>query len=235
MTEFAYIGDELTLFAEAENWKRYWSKMLAPYILGDVIEVGAGIATSTPYLITKAHPSWLCLEPDPALSSEIAHARAAGRIPDYCVAQTGILKDLAPNPQADTITYIDVLEHIEQDENELDIAAARLRPEGRIVILAPAFNAAFSPFDHAVGHFRRYSKADLARLTRRGLMVDTAFYLDGLGLCLSLANRLMLRSHLPTRAQIRFWDRRIIPISILTDHMTRATFGRSLVLVLRKY
>ena len=233
-TTIDYVGSELELFADAVNWKAYWAKALRPFIGGDGIEVGAGIGTSTPYLLQGAPKSWLCLEPDPALAAQI-DARIAGQdLPAICRTQIGILADLPRSPQADTITYIDVLEHIEHDEAEIDEAAARLRPGGRIVILAPAFNIVFSPFDKAVGHFRRYSRRDEARLTRPGLRLEKSFYLDGVGLALSLSNRMILKSAMPTRQQIGFWDKHVIPLSRITDAVTAPFFGRTIVVVLQK-
>ena len=43
MSEFKYIGSELDLFADVDNWKSYWSRQIQPFLSGDVIEVGAGI------------------------------------------------------------------------------------------------------------------------------------------------------------------------------------------------
>ena len=61
--EFSYIGSELELFASATNWKKYFSKKLRPYITGNVIEVGAGLGSSTTYLCNYDYPHWLCLGP----------------------------------------------------------------------------------------------------------------------------------------------------------------------------
>ena len=45
-----YVGSELELFSEARNWKAYFSRVLAPYVRGQVLEVGGGIGSNTPYL-----------------------------------------------------------------------------------------------------------------------------------------------------------------------------------------
>ena len=45
-----YPGGELDIFAEAINWKNYYSKKLQPYITGDVLEVGSGLGTNTEFL-----------------------------------------------------------------------------------------------------------------------------------------------------------------------------------------
>ena len=190
-TTIDYVGSELDLFADAVNWKTYWAKALRPFIGGDGIEVGAGIGTSTLYLLQGAPKSWLCLEPIRHWLSD-RRLIANEELPATCQTRIGVVADLPNEPLADTITYIDVLEHIEQDEAEIDQAAARLRPGGRIVILAPAFNIVFSPFDKAVGHSRRYTRRDEAWLTRPGLRLEKSFYLDGVGLALSLSNRMVL-------------------------------------------
>jgi hypothetical protein len=36
--DFKYQGDELVLFQHAENWKKYFSFKLRPYIKKDVLE-----------------------------------------------------------------------------------------------------------------------------------------------------------------------------------------------------
>ena len=65
------------------------------------------------------------------------------------------ITDAAP---FDTILYVDVLEHIADDAAELARARRLLTPEGNLVVLAPAHQSLFSPFDAAVGHYRRYDE-----------------------------------------------------------------------------
>ena len=50
--DFVYAGGELMLFAQAQNWKRYWSSALRNYLQGDVLEAGAGIGANTVLLRT---------------------------------------------------------------------------------------------------------------------------------------------------------------------------------------
>jgi 16S rRNA A1518/A1519 N6-dimethyltransferase RsmA/KsgA/DIM1 with predicted DNA glycosylase/AP lyase activity len=73
----AESGGELALFAHARNWKRYVAAELAPYIVGRVLEVGAGTGNTTEALSAGAIDSWLCLEPNAELASEIV-AKIAG-------------------------------------------------------------------------------------------------------------------------------------------------------------
>ena len=232
--EFRYAGSELDIFAEAVNWKTYWSERIARYICGDVLEVGAGIGTNTPYLTCAAATRWVCLEPDrqmiDQLRANIGHSSNGVRHEAAC----GTLASLPASDRFDTLLYIDVLEHIEDDAGELRRVADHLRPGGRVVVLSPAHQWLFTPFDAAIGHFRRYNKRSLRRLTPPTLRLESLFYLDCCGIAASAANRLMLNQSMPTREQIRLWDGRIIPVSRRMDPLLRFLVGKSIVAVWRK-
>jgi hypothetical protein len=146
----------------------------------------------------------------------------------------GTVADLPATERFDTIVYLDVLEHIEDDRAEVGAAAARLAPGGRLVVLAPAFQQLYSEFDRAIGHYRRYTAATLTALTPAGLGVIEVRYLDAFGACLSAANRLVLSKAMPSAGNIKLWDRFIIPLSRVGDHVLGRFVGRSVVCVWQK-
>jgi hypothetical protein len=235
-TEINYPGTELKLFADANNWKTYWSKSLSQYAAGTVIEVGAGIGSSTRYICAHSGiDRCICLEPDPHFAVQLSNMVSIGSLPSYCELRCGILSDLPSNIQADAIFYIDVLEHIENDVEEVATAASYLVVGGRLVVLSPAFGWLYTPFDKAIGHHRRYSRKDVKRLTPAGLEVERVFFLDSLGMLLSMANRLILRSEAPTAGQIGWWDRNIVPISSYVDGVFGIIGGRSIVIIWKKF
>ena len=233
-TEFSYVGTELELFAKATNWKNYFSRKLRPYIGGSVIEVGAGLGGSTKYLCDLSHVHWLCLDPDAYNVSHLKALIATRKLPPCCEARCGVLADLSPDEFADTIIYIDVLEHIENDEGEMHVAAAHLVPGGHIVALSPAFNFLYSPFDEAIGHYRRYVRKDARRLASQSLTLQATFFLDSAGFFASALNRLILRKSQPSIGDIQIWDKAIVPISLLTDKILGRLFGKSIVMVWQK-
>jgi SAM-dependent methyltransferase len=234
MPETTYLGDELTLFQDAKNWKAYFASRLAPYLEGDVLEVGAGLGGTTRVLCDGRQKSWLCLEPDPALARRITEAHANAPFPRAPEVVAGSLDDLAPGRLFDAILYIDVLEHIEDDRAELERAAARLRPHGALIVLSPAFESLFSEFDRAVGHYRRYTKSTLAAVFPPTLHREKLFYLDSIGMLTSLVNRYLLKQGTPNPGQIKLWDRAIVPLSRIVDPLLLRSFGRSIVAIYRK-
>jgi hypothetical protein len=234
-TEIKYEGTELELFAHAQQWKRYWSTKLASYAVGTVIEVGAGLGSSTQHMCRgPLIKRWLCLEPDPTYAKHLEDMRAQGLIPSVCEVHCCILADLSRDLLGDAIFYVDVLEHIENDAAEIRLAAEHLRRGGRLIVLSPAFNWLYSPFDKAIGHYRRYSRKDAKRLTAPGLELESVFFLDSVGMLASLANRILLRSDIPTPQHIRFWDQKMVAASVYLDYALNSVMGRSIVMIWNK-
>ena len=226
-TNFEYVGDELQLFKEAHNWKNYWFNSIKEHVKGSVLEVGAGIGINTALMLNNSDQieSIFCVEPDQNLSGQIVKSIKE----DNVYVHNGYLADLDSSLRFDTIMYIDVIEHIEDDSREVHVAVKYLKKGGRLIILVPAFNSLYSPFDKAIGHFRRYNKKRLLNSVPQDLEVVELFYLDSMGVLASLANKYVLKQMYPTKGQIRRWDNLIVPFSKQMDKIVRNSFGKSLV------
>jgi SAM-dependent methyltransferase len=224
-----YEGGELELFAAARNWKTYWSGKIRPHLGKAVLEVGAGLGANTPYLLGPGQESWLCLEPDGDLVARVPTTLADHPQKAIVRPQLGTLRDLAPEKSFDTILYIDVLEHIEDDREEMRAVLAHLAPGGKIVVLSPAQPWLFTEFDRALGHFRRYTRRTLCDCGPAGAKLLELFALDSCGLMASVANKLLLHQSMPSPKQIAFWDGTLVPISRVTDPLIGFSLGKSLV------
>lgn len=228
-----YIGEELGLFRHAANWKRYFASRCSPYVRGAVLDVGCGLGANAEHLWNGTVTDWTFLEPDLRLLDQVP-ANAPAHVLQRSRRIHGTTADLPPTASYDTILYLDVIEHIEQSSAELARAFQLLRPGGHIVILVPAFNHLYSPFDKAIGHFRRYDKAMLrAELPPEGRIVRLE-YLDSLAFFMSLANKWVLGQRYPTLKQVMFWDRTVVPLSRLADPLLFHAFGKSLLCACRR-
>jgi SAM-dependent methyltransferase len=214
------VGSELALFEKARNWKTYWRSVIAPFVHGAVLEAGAGIGANTRLLRELPHSRWTALEPDAALSAQIEGADEV---------LTGTLDDLPDERRFDTILYIDVLEHIQDDRAELRRAAAHLNDGAHVIVLSPAHNFLFTPFDSAIGHFRRYSRESLRQAAPPELALRKLIYLDSAGMLASLGNRLLLQRSMPTESQILTWDRVLVPLSRALDPIFAGRVGKSVL------
>jgi hypothetical protein len=157
-----------------------------------------------------------------------------GKLPSSCAVFHGTLQDLDSHDLYDTILYIDVLEHIESDHAEVQRAIQHLNPNGVLIVLSPAHQWLFTPFDQAIGHFRRYSKHMLKQIEPKDAVLERIIYLDSVGMLLSLGNKLLLKQSMPTVKQILFWDRWVVPVSKVLDRLLMFRVGKSIVGIWRK-
>jgi len=67
----------------------------------------------------------------------------------------------------DLILLFDVLEHISDEDRFLDALLFHLAPQGKLIINVPACRWAFSEYDTAAGHVRRYAVKDLQAVALR--------------------------------------------------------------------
>lgn len=224
-----YIGNELELFKHAYNWKKYYAKFIEGYLKNDVLEVGAGIGETTHSLCDGTQNSWVCIEPDAQLTKEIEVKKEKGYLPSFIEIITDTLDGLETNRKFDAIIYIDVIEHIKNDAEELKKAAHFLKPNGHLIILVPAHNYLFSEFDKSIGHYRRYNKEMLAKAVPKELQKVDLRYLDSIGLLASLANKWFLKQEYPELKQIKFWDNYMIPVSKIMDAISFYAMGKTVV------
>lgn len=234
--DYRYTGSELDLFALAFNWKAYIRQQIGQYIKGHVLEVGAGIGETAKALINGHEASWTCLEPDRRLAEKIAITLGN----EFCDQDpkprtvVGNIDHPACDREYDTILYIDVLEHIENDQFEIKKAAQKLKKNGCLIVLAPAHPYLYSPFDAKIGHFRRYHRKCFKALTPVDTEILRMRYLDCVGCLASLGNKVILKAGTPSKNQIIIWDRLMVPISRVFDFVLGYKIGKSIYSVWQK-
>lgn len=82
-----------------------------------------------------------------------------------------------------TITCINVLEHIKDDKLALQNMKRMLVTGGRIVLLVPAFNNLYGTLDEACGHWRRYDRNQLSYLAKSlNLKIIYHNYMNAVGI-----------------------------------------------------
>ena len=226
---YTYPGQELDLFEYALKWKKYFSDFIQQHIGGHVLECGAGIGATSKILNNSLVKEWTLLEPDKKMVALLKNKINNQELPVFCKVEEGDISVFENKPQFDTILYIDVLEHLKNDREELVKAAALLNQKGKLIILSPAFPALYSNFDKAIGHYKRYTKKELLSIMPESMNKISLRYLDSSGFFLSFANKTLLKQKYPTRNQINFWDSYIVPISKISDRIVNYSFGKSIL------
>jgi 2-polyprenyl-3-methyl-5-hydroxy-6-metoxy-1,4-benzoquinol methylase len=234
MKDYSYEGKDLVEhFGYAKNWKKYFSQKIKPFIKGDVLEIGCADGASTKYLWKDSVSSWTCMDPDASLVRKLTK-KYEDSFSKKIKSKIGMIIDLTENDTYDTILYLDVLEHIQQDRQELSNALKHLNHSGKLIILSPAHQILYTPFDQHVGHYRRYNKKELVNLIDGEVRLLKAIYMDSVGMIASVGNRFILNASIPSIKQIRIWDNFMIPLSRILDPIVNFRLGKSLLVVWEK-
>jgi 2-polyprenyl-3-methyl-5-hydroxy-6-metoxy-1,4-benzoquinol methylase len=98
-------------------------------------------------------------------------------------------RDAALCARFDVIFLFDVLEHIADEDEFLEALRYHLAPGGKVVVNVPAGQWAFSGYDRAAGHVRRYSFATLEKAMQRNHLLARDWTYWGLPLVPVLAVR----------------------------------------------
>lgn len=142
----------------------------------------------------------------------------------------------------DVIFLFDVLEHIEDEDTFLNALRFHLASDGKVIINVPAGAWAFSSYDRAAGHVRRYVMATLRNLVRRNEFEVSAWTYWGLPLVPTLAIRKVwlslhsdqssiIRNGFDTRSP---WVNRALGFLAKLEVVPQKMLGTSLMAVLKR-
>jgi SAM-dependent methyltransferase len=98
-------------------------------------------------------------------------------------------RDPSLRQRFDALFLFDVLEHLTAEREFLDAVCFHLAPKGRLIINVPAGQWAFSAYDVAAGHQRRYSIRTLALAVKQNNLQVERWTYWGLPLVPTLAIR----------------------------------------------
>lgn len=133
----------------------------------------------------------------------------------------------------DTVVCLNVLEHIDDDLFALGLMRDVLAPGGKLALLVPAHRALYGNFDRAVGHYRRYEKAELSsKLKETGFVIQELKFFSMLAMLPWFINgRLLKRDYLPA-GQANLADR-LVPLLRL-ERFLGPPCGLSLIAIAQK-
>ena len=101
------------------------------------------------------------------------------------------------------------------------------------MLIIPAFEALYGPIDRKLGHYRRYTRASLAKVAEAaGLRVKKAHYMNVVGFFGWWTNAHVFRRQTHAERQIAIFDRYIVPVLSAIEVRVLPPFGQSLFAVL---
>ena len=222
----------LEVLTEAKNYNRWIAENFYASIQAPLLEFGAGIGNMSE-LLSAYTP--LCLtDTDERL---LAHLK--DKFSQSTEISVQFLDITQPPPEHlvgsfQTVIGINVLEHVEEDEQALVHLGTLLKPSGRLLVLVPAKQWAYTELDRQLGHFRRYEKKELAeKLAKASFQVEKLYFFNPVGLLSWVLRDKLHRSGGLRPYQIASFDT-IVPILKRVEAKVRMPVGISLIAIAQK-
>ena len=175
---------ELEFFDAAKNWRKYQFENILKYINSSVLEIGPGTGNNVQYYKNRASQITL-LETNKNLANSLKLKFDGDK--KIIVLNTDIHSQ---EKKFDTILYMDVLEHIEDDEKEINKALKQLNSGGNLIFFVPAYQFLYSDFDKAIGHIKRYNKKFFLSFKKdENITIIELKYIDSIGFFIAVLNK----------------------------------------------
>ena len=228
-----YFGKDLEAMTFAKNYHQWIMDFFRPYLGESIAEVGAGSGNFSEYILQSKVRELVAFEPFinmfNILKEKYAHTDNVNTINDFFEMQSINYKE-----HFDSIFYINVLEHIEDDINALTHAYSALRKNGHLLLFVPALSFLFSDLDKKVGHHRRYSKKQLIDVVESaGFRVKEVRYFDFFGIIPWYIAFVLLKKT-TTSTNVSLYDSLVVPIAKKIEHLISPVIGKNLILVAEK-
>lgn len=232
--QLEYPGKDLEAMLFARNYHKWIIDTLKPFLRGNIAEVGAGSGNFSKLLLEYL-PGIQLISFEPSLNM-------------YRKLQTVLVKE--PRLQAfnaffgervhefegafDAVLYVNVLEHIQDHYEELQLVRSSLKPGGHLCIFVPALPFLYSELDASIGHFRRYTKHQLVKLvTSVGFRITHVRYMDIAGILPWYLVFVLMKRKI-SGGKVSLYDKLIIPPMRLIEKLLPIPIGKNLILVAEK-
>ncbi len=224
------VHTSLELLEELYNYNHWIFNKVRPFIKGSVCEVGSGTGKMTQFLLNRERV--VCMEP-----FEMSLAAARERFKKHLNVEfvQCYLRE-CPNGQlraqsVDSVICLNVLEHLQDDVENMRCMRRLCKDRGRVIILVPARMSIYGRIDRSFGHYRRYNRRSLRRVFEQaGLRVTYSFYMNTVGYFGWLwHSRIRRREQIPIKSARLF--NRMVPFLDAIERIVRLPLGQSLVMV----
>lgn len=223
----------------AVNYYRWIVRELSPYLGTRILDIGGGYGSHLEHILIR-NPELVTSIDLSDTFVEMMRDRFQ-QYPQFFAQQFDFGLDDARaelvKSRFDTITCLNVLEHIEDDVTALkhmyEILHAR---QGTLLLQVPAHELLYGTMDSLAGHFRRYSRSYLrTTLLKAGFHIDRLFFFNSFGALPWFINARLLKPKTleaqNLNTQLVIYDRYFIPVLRRVEALIKFPFGQSLMAV----
>lgn len=233
-----YAGKDLEAMDFAVAYHTWILDLIKPYLGKNIVEVGAGTGSFSSLLLETRPDRLSLVEPSAmfeALSAKFGSTDGQTRVRLFNDLFSNVAPRVQKDESPDSILYINVLEHIDDDVGELQLVHDTLGKGGKAIFFVPALPLLFSQFDRHIGHFRRYRRSELKEKCEAvGFKTLMLRWFDLTGVLPWLVKFRMLGSMKVESGAVQLYDRLAVPFIRPIENLIPPPFGKNLLLVAEK-
>lgn len=219
---------------DATNYTRWILAAFGPHIGHSLVEIGLGQSNYIDFLPQLSGYTGIDID-----AAVLAHAQSLHPERHYVL---GDLDDAAlPQKLAqtyDNVLCLNVLQYVHNESSAIRNMLAMLAPQGSILLLVPAMKCLMGHMDVLAGHRYRYEPSDIRRYVNEagGRLVHMEYFnpIGAIGWWVNNHRQHDSLEDDSVSAQIRLFDRYVVPLSRLANPLTKRFFGQSLLCVIQK-
>ncbi len=234
----AYVGKDLESMAFAVNYHNWILDEFRPFLGKKIVEVGSGRGSFSELLLREKPEVLSLIEPSEMfddLKHYLSRFESAGETNFYQAIFASVRDTISETKKPDSIIYVNVLEHIEDDSAELEMIYQTLEDKGRCFIFVPALMSLYGKFDRKIGHFRRYAKMEIEeKCIAAGFKILKSKYFDFAGIFPWYVKYKLLRSASLESGAVSIYDKCAVPIIKRFERYFDLPVGKNILIVAEK-
>lgn len=227
--DFIYTGDSVldVMSKYAVNRNNFIEQLIRKSLLStskamSILELGAGRGEFINRFVNEPGITPFSVEPDKQYNINLNKTH------------TCFLSLEEVSEPIDCAYAIDVMEHIENDEDVLKQLYQKVKNNGKLLIYVPARMELYSQFDKNIGHFRRYHKKELAqKITNAGFKIEKITYHELLGYFAAFTNKFQKTGQLNAKS-VSVYDKIFVPTTNFIERFFHPPIGKSLYVIASK-
>lgn len=223
----------LEVLQEAKNYNNWIAGEIKKHIVSPLLEVGAGTGNLTEHFLSTKKIA--ITDRDRGLVKHLINRY--GKLTHTSVGFFDVMKPTPPSFRTSfsSVVGINVFEHIKDDAKAFKNIHGVLRKNGKLILLVPAKQRAYTKLDRDLGHYRRYEKNELRKkLEEAGFTIEELYFFNIVGLVSWYVRDKVSRNNIHMQPyQITLFDK-IVPFLCFVEGKIRVPVGISLIAVAKK-
>ncbi len=227
--------ETLRTISKADRFNGWMYETIEPWCIGNILEIGSGIGNisslflfdSKDITVSDIQGEYLSI-----LKDKFKHMNTFGgaelidiSLDDFAIKYKHMLGTF------NTVFALNIIEHVKDDERAIENCRKLLKPNGKLIILVPAYQKLFNNFDKELSHFRRYRISNVNSLLKRnGFEILHSQYFNFIGIFgWWFFGSILKKKEIPSN-QMKIYNS-LVPVFKIIDKLVLNKIGLSVISV----